>query len=105
MNLCRGYEHQTHYVTTRDGYILALHRLPSTHAESKNARHRQSSGKPVVLLWHGFLMCSEVWVCQTKVNESLAFVLAEAGYDVWLGNARDYKLTQEETSILVSIEP
>nr|XP_018905705.1 PREDICTED: lipase 3-like [Bemisia tabaci] len=80
--LNEGYPAETHFVITDDGYILTLHRIPHGRIEDETPRKR-----PVVLVMHGILCSSTDWVI-TGVNESLGFVLADAGYDVWLGNAR-----------------
>lgn len=80
-----GYIYEEHVVTTGDGYLLGLHRLPS----KKNQQETISSpGKPVVYLHHGLLTSSELFVCLTEAERCLPFVLVEHGYDVWLGNNR-----------------
>ena len=69
---------ESHSIVTEDGYCLELHRIPS----------RSGSGKPVLLM-HGMMCSSYCWV--TSDTSSLAFILARAGYDVWLGNFRGTK--------------
>ena len=70
----RGYRAETHLVTTGDGYILELHRIPN------------AKGRPV-LLQHGVIEGSSLWVINPTAS-ALPFVLADRGYDVWLGNNR-----------------
>ncbi|GAB1867626.1 Lipase [Camponotus japonicus] len=70
-----GYPVETHVTTTEDGYLLTLHRIPG------------DNGSLPVLLQHGFLGTSAVWVILGK-GKGLAYVLADHGYDVWLGNFR-----------------
>ncbi|KAG7389528.1 cholesterol esterase [Phytophthora pseudosyringae] len=82
----RGYVVETHNVTTADGYILTMHRLPKSYAESQSGEDA-AEDKPAILVQHGLLDSSFSWVCNFR-RQSLAFVLADAGYDVWLGNNR-----------------
>ncbi|KAK0080852.1 hypothetical protein PV325_013228 [Microctonus aethiopoides] len=70
-----GYEAESHFVTTEDGYIIEIHRIPGR------------VGSIPVFLQHGLFGSSNTWVLTGK-NHSLVYLLADEGYDVWIGNIR-----------------
>ncbi|XP_063239096.1 lipase 3-like [Bacillus rossius redtenbacheri] len=87
----RGYPSESHDVVTEDGYILTMHRIP-------HGRHGPSVDRPPVLVQHGILCSSACWVLSTS-EKALGFVLADAGYDVWLGNFRGTNYAKKHVSL------
>ena len=80
-----GYPVDTHEVLTDDGYYLTLHRIP--HGRKNVTVKERKNGRPVAFLQHGLFCTSAIWILNLP-RHSLGFNMADAGYDVWMGNTR-----------------
>ncbi|CAL2045946.1 unnamed protein product [Caenorhabditis brenneri] len=79
-----GYPVERHYVTTDDGYTSEVQRIPY----GRDDRTIDGCSKrPAVFFMHGLFATSYEYLFNLP-SQSPAFVFADAGFDVWLGNVR-----------------
>ncbi|XAR51990.1 Triacylglycerol lipase [Bertholletia excelsa] len=87
-----GYKCQEFDVKTDDGYILSVQRIPDGRLGG-GAKDKQP-----VILQHGVLVDGMTWLLNSP-DESLAFILADKGFDVWIANTRGTRFSRRHVSL------
>ncbi|KAL9231714.1 hypothetical protein vseg_006905 [Gypsophila vaccaria] len=88
-----GYHCSEHTVETKDGYLLALQRVSARDSDALKLRRRP------VLLQHGLFMAGDAWFLNPE-EQSLGFLLADRGFDVWVANVRGTRWSYGHVSLL-----
>ncbi|KAG2714840.1 hypothetical protein I3843_03G050100 [Carya illinoinensis] len=87
-----GYKCQELEVTTQDGYILSLQRIPEGRVRDGVVKRQP------VLIQHGLLVDGMTWLLNPP-EQNLPMILADNGFDVWIANTRGTRFSRRHTSL------
>ncbi|XXG50267.1 hypothetical protein AAC387_Pa02g4311 [Persea americana] len=90
----QGYPCKEYKVTTEDGYILSMQNIPGGRSVNGSGGGRRQP----VLLQHGLQMDGLTWLLNNP-DESLGYILADSGFDVWIANARGTRWSLKHQSL------
>ncbi|KAJ7974784.1 Lipase [Quillaja saponaria] len=94
--IVNGYKCQELQVTTKDGYILSLQRIPGGRGEQGD--HSTGIKKQPVIIQHGVLVDGMTWLLNPP-EQNLPLILADNGFDVWIANTRGTRFSRQHTSL------
>jgi len=77
----KGYPCEVHQVATKDGWVLSMQHI------AHGAKNASAPWRGVVMYQHG-LLDSSAGANLNDANQNFPLILADMGYDVWLGNSR-----------------
>nr|KYP41015.1 Triacylglycerol lipase 2 [Cajanus cajan] len=93
--IVHGYKCQEHEVTTNDGYILSLQRIPEGRGGGGGA---SGTRKQPVIIQHGVLVDGMTWLLNPP-EQDLPLILADNGFDVWIANTRGTRYSRRHISL------
>ena len=87
-----GYPVEEHFVTTSDGYILRLFRIPY------GINGTFLFGRPAILMQHGIFESPDSFLVRGP-ELSVGFYISNSGYDVWFASMRGNLYSRNHTTL------